>query len=184
MQDAIEHQDHWDIMMDKTKLVYVEWTASNYLEQEVSEMRILNRPTTSSLKFCQVPTRNTWDGKVFSEDDLLRIIQADKLWKNAEIFGKPRFIKPKHMDMLPPVATVLIDIKDTKQGEDAKALIDVSHGSTMMLFLNASHVTIGDTPNLYAEPHSLHARDVVTTIRLILTFFTVETASMVVIVIR
>ncbi|KAF8624907.1 hypothetical protein AX15_005647 [Amanita polypyramis BW_CC] len=152
LQDAIEHQENWDIVMDKTKLIYAEWTSSNallltmdiplsqdqqglyrmavahYLEQEVSEMRILNRPTTSSLKFCRVPTRNTWDGKVFTEDDLLRMIQADKLWKNAEIFGKPRFIKPKHVDSLPPVATVLIDIKDTKKGEDAKALI----GSTVI----------------------------------------------------
>ncbi|KAF8621725.1 hypothetical protein AX15_007549 [Amanita polypyramis BW_CC] len=76
LQDAIEHQENWDIVMDKTKLVYAEWMVSNalllttdipltqdqqglyrsavahYLEQEVSEMRILNRPTTSSLKFC------------------------------------------------------------------------------------------------------------------------------------
>ncbi|KAF8623894.1 hypothetical protein AX15_006143 [Amanita polypyramis BW_CC] len=157
LQDAIKHQENWDIIMDKTKLIYAEWTSSNalllttdiplsqdqqglyrmavahYLEQEVSEMRILNRPTTSSLRFCRVPTRNTWDGKVFTEDDLLRMIQADKLWKNAEIFGKPRFIKPKHVDSLPPVATVLIDIKDTKKGEDAKALI----GSTVVF--NGQH---------------------------------------------
>ncbi|KAF8624440.1 hypothetical protein AX15_005871 [Amanita polypyramis BW_CC] len=76
LQDAIEHQENWDLVMDKTKLVYAEWMASNaillttdiplsqdqqglyrsavahYLEQEVSEMQILNRPTTSSLKFC------------------------------------------------------------------------------------------------------------------------------------
>ncbi|KAF8621967.1 hypothetical protein AX15_007370 [Amanita polypyramis BW_CC] len=152
MQDAIEHQENWDIVMDKTKLVYVEWTVSNalllttdiplsqdqqslyhsavahYLEQEVSEMRVLNRPTTSSLKFSRVPTWNTWDGKVITEDELLRMLQADKLWKNAEIFGKPHFIKPKYVDMLPPVATVLVDIKDTKRGKDAKALI----GSTVM----------------------------------------------------
>ncbi|KAF8623407.1 hypothetical protein AX15_006389 [Amanita polypyramis BW_CC] len=164
LQDAIEHQDNWDIVMDKTKLVYAEWTASNmlllttdlplsqdqqglyrsavahYLEQEVAEMRILNRLTTSSLKFCRVPTRNTWDGGVLSEGGLLRIIQADKLWKNVEIFGKPRFIKPKHIDTLPPVATVLIDIKDTKKGEDAKALI----GSTVVF-------NGGVIPNLYVE---------------------------------
>ncbi|KAF8624097.1 hypothetical protein AX15_006048 [Amanita polypyramis BW_CC] len=152
MQDAIEHQENWDIVMDKTKLVYVEWTASNalllttdiplsqdqqslyrmavahYLEQEVSEMRVLNRPTTSSLKFSRFPTCNTWDGKVISEDELLKILQVDKLWKNTEIFGKPRFIKPKFADTLPPVAMVLVDIKDTKKGEDAKALI----GSTVL----------------------------------------------------
>ncbi|KAF8621758.1 hypothetical protein AX15_007525 [Amanita polypyramis BW_CC] len=150
MQDAIEHQENWDLVMDKTKLVYVEWTASNalllttdiplsqdqqslyrsavthYLEQEVSEMRVLNRPMTSSLKFSRVPTRNTWDGKVISEDELLRILQADKLWKNMEIFGKPRFIKPKFAVTLPPVATVLVDIKDTKKGEDTKVLIGSS----------------------------------------------------------
>ncbi|KAF8625359.1 hypothetical protein AX15_005426 [Amanita polypyramis BW_CC] len=31
LQDAIEHQDNWDIVMDKTKLIYAEWTASNTL---------------------------------------------------------------------------------------------------------------------------------------------------------
>ncbi|KAF8624088.1 hypothetical protein AX15_006052 [Amanita polypyramis BW_CC] len=167
MQDAIEHQENWDIVMDKTKLVYVEWTASNalllttdlplsqdqqslyrmavahYLEQEVSEMRVLNRPTTSSLKFSRVPTCNTWDGKVITEDELLRILKADKLWKNAEIFGKPRFIKPKFADTLPPVATVLVDIKDTKKGEDAKALV----GSTVSF-------NDGDTQSSSVGQHS------------------------------
>ncbi|KAF8621860.1 hypothetical protein AX15_007453 [Amanita polypyramis BW_CC] len=95
MQDVIEHQENWDIVMDKMKLVYMEWTASNalllttdillsqdqqglyrsavthYLEQEVSEMRVLNRPTTSLLKICRVLTRNTWDSKVITDDELL-----------------------------------------------------------------------------------------------------------------
>ncbi|KAF8625707.1 hypothetical protein AX15_005236 [Amanita polypyramis BW_CC] len=196
MQDAIEHQDNWDIVMDKTKLIYVEWMASNailmttdipltqdqqslyqlavahYLEQEVLEMWVLNRPTTSSLKFSRVPTRNTWDGKVITDDELLRILQADKLWKNVEIFGKPRFIKPKFAETLPLVATVLVDIKDMKCREDAKALI----GSTVMF--NGQYCRYGDTLNSFAEQHSSHACIVVITTQQIHMFFTVETVSM------
>ncbi|KAF8628630.1 hypothetical protein AX15_003765 [Amanita polypyramis BW_CC] len=86
-------------------------------------MKLLNRPTMSSLKFCRVLTRSTWDGKVLSEDDLLRALQADRIWKNVTFFGKPKWIKPKHLETLPPVATVLVEIKDSKKGEDAKALL-------------------------------------------------------------
>ncbi|KAF8623180.1 hypothetical protein AX15_006476 [Amanita polypyramis BW_CC] len=31
IQDMVEHQDNWDLVMDKAKLIYVEWTASNAL---------------------------------------------------------------------------------------------------------------------------------------------------------
>ncbi|KAF8623992.1 hypothetical protein AX15_006096 [Amanita polypyramis BW_CC] len=194
MQDMIEHQDNWDIVMDKTKLVYVEWTALNalllttdlplsqdqqellhtavahYLEQEVSEMKLLNRPTTSSLKFCRVLTRNTWDRKVISDDNLLRALQLDKLWKNAEIFSKPKFIKLKHLDTLPLVATILVEIKDTKRGEDAKALT----GSTVLI--NSQYCHYGVILNLYVEQHLLLALNVEITTRWTPTSFTVAIA--------
>ncbi|KAF8625016.1 hypothetical protein AX15_005592 [Amanita polypyramis BW_CC] len=144
LQDVIEHQDNWDIVMDKTKLVYAEWTASNALLLTTDlplsqDQQGLYRSAVAHYLEQEVAEINMWDGKVFSEDNLLRIIQADKLWKNAEIFGKLCFIKPKHVDTLPPVATVLIDIKDTKKGEDAKALI----GSTVVF--NGQHCRWGHT---------------------------------------
>ncbi|KAF8622930.1 hypothetical protein AX15_006636, partial [Amanita polypyramis BW_CC] len=144
---SIEQQDNHDIILDKVQVTNIEWTPSNallltadvplsqdqqallccavvdYLQQEVNEVKLLNCQTTSSLKFCKVRTHSIWDGKVISDDDLLRAFNNDKIWKNVTIFGKLKWIKPRHLNTLPPIATILVKIKDLKKGEDAKVLL-------------------------------------------------------------
>ncbi|KAF8624586.1 hypothetical protein AX15_005801 [Amanita polypyramis BW_CC] len=73
------------------------------------------------------------------------------------------------MDSLPLVAMVLVDIKDTKRGEDTKALV----GSTVLF--NGQYC--GATQNSSAEQPLSHVQGAVTITRLTLMYFIAETVS-------
>ncbi|KAK2462755.1 hypothetical protein APHAL10511_005273 [Amanita phalloides] len=94
---------------------------SDFVNIASSDAVILNRPTTSAIKFVGVRTR-TSTGDLFTPEQVLQDIKNHPKFQNVRFFGLPRWIKAKGFTELGANGTILLDIIDTKDGKNADAL--------------------------------------------------------------
>jgi hypothetical protein len=90
------------------------------------DVQVLNRGTTSLLKFPIVPTRHP-DGSAVTNEWLFKTISGHPKWQNVEFIQKPRFIVQagKNIGL---TATVFVEVADDRSASTAKRLLqtDVS----------------------------------------------------------
>ena len=85
------------------------------------DVQVLNRGTTSLLKFPLVPTRHP-DSSAVTNEWLHTVISSHPRWKSVEFVQKPRFIVPtgKQMGF---TATVFTEVSDDRAASVAKRLL-------------------------------------------------------------
>ena len=85
------------------------------------DVQVLNRGTTSLLKFPIVPTRHP-DGSAVTAEWLLKTISSHPKWQGVEFIQKPRFIiqAGKSIGL---TATVFVEISDDRSASTAKRLL-------------------------------------------------------------
>jgi hypothetical protein len=86
----------------------VKWLKSVYS----NSAQVLNRGTTSLLKFALVPTRHP-DGSAVTSDWLLKTISAHPKWRAVEFIQRPRFIIPTGKQ-IGFTATVFMEVADNR----------------------------------------------------------------------
>ncbi|KAF8701213.1 hypothetical protein AX14_000518 [Amanita brunnescens Koide BX004] len=96
---------------------------------EDSEVEVLNRPPTTSLKFMAVPRYNE-DGSPTDSADLYSDIKANPLWADVSFFSDPKFLS-NNRDAASGI--VVLTIVDDEQGNVGKKLM-----RTMVSFSGAN----------------------------------------------
>ncbi|KAF8691947.1 hypothetical protein AX14_002697, partial [Amanita brunnescens Koide BX004] len=86
---------------------------------EDSEVEVLNRPPTTSLKFMAVPRYNE-DGSPTDSADLYSDIKANPLWADVSFFSDPKFLS-NNRDAASGI--VVLTIVDDEQGNVGKKLM-------------------------------------------------------------
>ncbi|KAK2467945.1 hypothetical protein APHAL10511_000240, partial [Amanita phalloides] len=94
-----------------TQRAIVGWGIGDYVHVEDSEAQIVNRPTTSSLKFVGIPARDDY-GDPYLEDHILKDLKAHPKWASATFVGRPKWIKAKAQSSLGPNGTILVEVED------------------------------------------------------------------------
>ena len=105
---VLDSDDH-AILAKKLKKVYA------------VDVQVLNRGTTSLLKFPIVPTRHP-DGSAVTNEWLFKTISAHPRWKNVEFVQKPRFIVQSGRS-IGLTATVFVEVADDRSASTAKRLL-------------------------------------------------------------
>jgi hypothetical protein len=85
------------------------------------DVQVLNRGTTSLLKFPLVPTRHP-DGTAVTNDWLHKTISSHPKWQSVEFVQKPRFIIPTGKT-IGFTATVFVEVSDDRSASTAKRLL-------------------------------------------------------------
>ena len=85
------------------------------------DVQVLNRGTTSLLKFPLVPTRHP-DGSAVTSEWLFKTISSHPKWQGVEFVQKPRFIVQAGKS-LGLTATVFVEISDDRSASTAKRLL-------------------------------------------------------------
>ncbi|KAF8682079.1 hypothetical protein AX14_004416 [Amanita brunnescens Koide BX004] len=96
---------------------------------EDSDVEVLNRPPTTSLKFMAVPRYNE-DGSPTDSADLYSDIKANPLWADVSFFSDPKFLSNNQNAAS---GIVVLTIVDDEQGNVGKKLM-----RTMVSFSGAS----------------------------------------------
>ena len=96
---------------------------------EDSDVEVLNRPPTTSLKFMAVPRHNE-DGSPTDSADLYSDIKANPLWADVSFFSDPKFLS-NNRDAASGI--VVLTIVDDEQGNVGKKLM-----RTMVSFSGAN----------------------------------------------
>ena len=96
---------------------------------EDSDVEVLNRPPTTSLKFMAVPRYNE-DGSPTDSADLYSDIKANPLWADVSFFSDPKFLS-KNQNAASGI--VVLTIVDDEQGNVGKKLM-----RTMVSFSGAN----------------------------------------------
>ena len=97
---------------------------------EDSDVEVLNRPPTTSLKFMAVPRYNE-DGSPTDSADLYSDIKANQAWADVTFFSNPKFLSNNHNAAS---GIVVLTIVDDEQGNVGKKLM-----RTMVSFSGANH---------------------------------------------
>ena len=105
---VLDSDDH-AILAKKLKKVYA------------VDVQVLNRGTTSLLKFPIVPTRHP-DGSAVTNEWLFKTISAHPRWKNVEFVQKPCFIVQSGRS-IGLTATVFVKVADDRSASTAKRLL-------------------------------------------------------------
>ena len=85
------------------------------------DVQVLNRGTTSLLKFPLVPTRHP-DGTAVTNEWLHKTIAGHPKWQSVEFIQKPRFIIPTGKS-IGFTATVFVEVSDDRAASTAKRLL-------------------------------------------------------------
>ena len=96
---------------------------------EDSDVEVLNRPPTTSLKFMAVPRYNE-DGSPTDSADLYSDIKANPAWADVSFFSDPKFLSNNHNAAS---GIVVLTIVDDEQGNVGKKLM-----RTMVSFSGAN----------------------------------------------
>ena len=86
---------------------------------EDSDVEVLNRPPTTSLKFMAVPRFNE-DGSPTDSSDLYNDIKATPAWADVSFFSDPKFLSKDHGA---PSDIVVLTIVDDNQGSVGRRLM-------------------------------------------------------------
>ena len=104
----LDSSDH-DVLVKKLKKVYA------------VDVQVLNRGTTSLLKFPLVPTRHP-DGSAVTSEWLHKTISSHPKWKDVEFVQTPRFIVSAGKS-IGYTATVFTEVADDRGASIAKRLL-------------------------------------------------------------
>ena len=85
------------------------------------DIQVLNRGTTSLLKFPIVPTRHP-DGSAVTNEWLFKTISSHPKWQNVEFIQKPRFVVQAGRT-ISLTATVFVEVADDRSASTAKRLL-------------------------------------------------------------
>ena len=85
------------------------------------DVQVLNRGTTSLLKFPLVPTRHP-DGTAVTNEWLHKTISGHPKWQSVEFVQKPRFIIPTGKN-IGFTATIFVEVSDNRTASTAKRLL-------------------------------------------------------------
>ncbi|KAF8698943.1 hypothetical protein AX14_001042 [Amanita brunnescens Koide BX004] len=129
-QAVLDSDDH-ATLVKKLKKVYSQ------------DVQVLNRGTTSLLKFPLVPTRHP-DGSAVTNEWLHKTISGHAKWQHVEFIQKPHFIIPtgKNVGF---TATVFMEVSDDRAASTAKRLLQTDLG-------NAASACAGDIQPTTAPP--------------------------------
>ena len=108
---VLDSDDH-AILAKKLKKVYT------------VDVQVLNRGTTSLLKFPLVPTRHP-DGSAVTSEWLFKTISSHPKWQNVEFVQKPRFIIQTSKS-IGFTATVFVEVADDRSASLAKRLLQTN----------------------------------------------------------
>ena len=105
---VLDSDDH-AVLAKKLKKVYA------------MDVQVLNRGTTSLLKFPIVPTRHP-DGSAVTNEWLFKTISGHPKWQNVEFVQKPRFVVQAGKT-IGLTATVFVEVADDRSASTAKRLL-------------------------------------------------------------
>ena len=85
------------------------------------DVRLLNKPPTTLLKFLSVATINS-DGSDVSDEQLLEELKAHPTWNGVTLWSPPKFLVRKGQDKA-PTHIVVVSVEDDEQGSVGRALM-------------------------------------------------------------
>ena len=86
-----------------------------------NDIRLLNKPPTTLLKFLSVVTLNS-DGTTVTEDQLLEDVKAHLAWESVTLWSPPKFLVKKGQE-LGHAHMVVVSVEDDVQGSVGKSLM-------------------------------------------------------------
>ena len=98
------------------------------------DVRLLNKPPTTLLKFLSVATINS-DGTDVSDEQLLEELKAHPTWNDITLWSPPKFLVHKGQDKAPAHIVVVL-VEDDEQGSVGRALM-----KTMVFFSSCGGCT-------------------------------------------
>jgi len=103
-------------------------TAISSLTPDLSQysIQILNKPPTTELKFEKVRTKHDDDSLVTGKE-LIEQLKLGECWENVQIWGEPRFVYMRSMDM-PERCLLTVSVIDDDKGSVDKKLMN-THAS-------------------------------------------------------
>ena len=85
------------------------------------DVRLLNKPPTTLLKFLSVTTINP-DGSEVSDEQLLEELKAHPTWNAVTLWSPPKFLIRKGQDKA-PAHIMVVSVEDDEQGSVGRALM-------------------------------------------------------------
>ncbi|KAK2459558.1 hypothetical protein APHAL10511_008437 [Amanita phalloides] len=89
---------------------------------EDGAVSVQNRPTTSLLKFVNVPCRDELN-QLYEPDQIIKDLQAHSRWGRIQLHRPPKWVKSKSQTNIGSLGVLLVEFIDTKSGANADWLV-------------------------------------------------------------